>query len=434
MLDLPLVYPGETVEVLVGQRKNAWLWKVVNPTLGRREPVCGHFGSCGGCSLLNLDYPQQLQLKWSPVRQALAMAAPEAHLLAPVPSPQQLHYRTKLEFTFCPSFRPREEHRVPAQDAERAEVGFHWSGKFDRVVDVKRCYLARGPQVELLAHTRQWAKDWQLQAWHPRQHRGHLRYLVYRHAASPPNLDPSSGHWLASLVTSPEVSRQALEDWTERLRPYQPAGLWWATQTSLSPAVFPDAQFLLWGREKIVEQLGQLRFEVGWRSFYQANPNSYLLLLNTVVEWVSHPQHILDLYCGVGSIGLYLQSHFVQAKLCGVEEVAPAVEDARQAAVANGRVAQFYCSPAQDWEDLQTDLLVLDPPRSGCHPKMVEKVSERGPSQLIYISCNPQAFLREWSTLKQNYRLVKAQAFDFFPQTRHLELLAYLVRRDEHGL
>ncbi len=410
--DLANAYPGEQVQVLVGQRRNAWLLRVLEPHAGRREAVCSHFGSCGGCTFLNLQYATQLELKWQPIFNRLFSISPNSQYHQPVGSPRELHYRTKLEFTFAPDA------------AGKTEIGFHWTGRFDRVVDLQTCYLSPAVQSALLRTTREWAKAQGLSAYHPRRHEGELRYLVLRHSSC-------STQWLATLVTSPAVQPEQIQDWVERVSALGPVGLIWARQESSAGAVKPDSEELVFGQPKIEEYLGDLRFEVGWRSFYQANPLAYRLLLDQAREWggLTAGKRLIDLFCGVGTVGLYLQNGLDGLRLTGVEEVEPAVLDARSAASANGKTADFHCSLAQDWSDFDCDLLVLDPPRSGCHPKLIQSLVETGPQKILYISCNPEAFARELSVLSSSYQMTQVQAFDFFPQTRHIELLAELVRK-----
>lgn len=403
-VDLFGVYPGEELEVLVGQRGNAWPSRVLVPSPDRREPICPHFGSCGGCTLQSLDYTAQLALKTANLNRKLLELDPEMELLAPVPSPDVYHYRSKVEFSF-----------------QKTDVGFHWRGRFDHVVNVERCFLAPQPHAEILRRTREWAREHGLVGHNPRTHEGPLRYMIFRRA--------SGGDWLAVLIVSPEVTRERAMDWAHRLQDLQPRALVWATQTSIAGAVKPDSQELLYGEPYLRETLGHLNFRLSWQSFFQSNPRAYLKLLETAREWANlkSGDSLLDLFCGIGTIGLFLQPE--GGKLTGVESVPEAIVDAHQAAELNGRVGDFHCAQAQDWTDLNTDLLVLDPPRSGCHPKLIERLLTEGPQRILYISCNPNLWIKEAQALAPHYRIVKAQPFDFFPHTRHVELLALLERR-----
>ena len=407
-LDLFGVYPGEELEVLVGSRGNAWPFQLLSPSPQRREPVCPHFGSCGGCSLQSLDYTAQLTLKTASLLKRLAGLAPDCVILPPEPSPVVHHYRNKVEFSF-----------------QHSSLGFHWRGRYDHVVAVDRCFLTPAPHVELLRRTREWAERLGSTGgpgWNPRTQSGILRYLIFRRA--------TSGDWLAVLIGSPELTRSAALEWADALADLGPRTLVWGTQASTACAVKPDFQEVLVGEPFLRESLGALQFRLSWQSFFQSNHAAYLRLLKRAREWCDLPPgaDLLDLFCGIGTIGLYLQPE--GGRLTGVESVPEAIEDARQAAALNGRQGQFHCSLAQDWPALDCDLLILDPPRSGCHPKLIERLIQSGPGRILCVSCNPHLWLKELEQLQASYRLLKAQPFDFFPHTRHVELLALLQRRD----
>lgn len=396
--------PGEEVEVQLGSRRNLWLQQVLVPHPHRREPECLHYGLCGGCSLQHLEYAAQLKIKSESLYRSLGRVAPQAELLPPLPSPQIYHYRTKVEFSF-----------------HREWVGFHRRGCFDRVVDIDHCWIAPGIHREALQRTRQWARSEGWTGWDARRFVGDLRYLMIRQSNPQPN------PWLAVLVTRPELPLDSLRQWQEALLPLKPRGLIWVEQESPGGAIVPLRQHLLWGENCLEQSLGDLTFRLTWRSFFQTNPPAYLKLLEQLRNWLGSPSSLLDLYCGIGSIGLFASDP--KCHLVGVESVPEAIEDARRCARELGRNhAEFHCLASEEWEDFSFEAAVIDPPRSGCHPKLIEKLARQGPKNLFYVSCNPQRFVQELSQLSSSYRLERAQACDFFPQTAHLELLAWLRR------
>ena len=407
-------YPGEDVEVLLGSRRNSWLFSVLNPIPARIEPRCPHFGFCGGCQSQSLLYAAQMELKAGPVHAYLRSLEPDLGELVCQGSPRRWFYRSKVEYSF--------------QDNQAGELvlGFNRRGRFDQVLQVDRCFIAPPLGGELLAATREWARHHGLSGWNARGLVGSLRFLLHRRSHT-------SGEWLAVMVTGPEVTPQAMADWVERVRGLGPTGLLWAVQSSTASAVSPESEHLLWGQDRYRETLLGLTFKLGWRSFFQSNPAAYQSLLELARSWISlrAGQTVLDLYCGVGTIGLTLTPP--ECRLGGVEAVEAAVVDARENALANGRLrdsAAFHCALAQDWPELACDLLVLDPPRSGCHPKLIGRLRHEGPKRILYISCSPHRLREELDQLKASYRLVKARTFDFFPHTSHLETLALLERRE----
>lgn len=403
--------PGEMVRVRRGRRgrrgEQGDLLEVLEASPARIEPACVHFGVCGGCTLQHLSVEDGLGLKSEPLYQQLREMAPEADYLPPVSSPLPYAYRTKIELTFM-----------------NDTLGFHRRGRFDRTIDLTRCWLSP-MSAALPRELRGWAGRHGLRGWNPRTNEGDLRYLLYRHASC-------SEHDLAALVLNARVdlSSQAREELEALFRRVNVDSVLLLYQSSVAGAIVPDREEPLFGPQILEEQLGHLKFELGWQSFYQVNPLAYLRLLEAIKTWrsVARGSRVLDLFCGVGSIGLYVVEE--GDELLGVELVEAAVADARRNAERNGIKARFEVCSAQEWASLEADLLIIDPPRSGCHPRLVQMLSDRAPAEeLFYISCNPHRLVEELPDLLKSYRLRRAQAFDFFPQTHHLEFLLQFQRR-----
>ena len=409
--------PGEQAVVRRGRKgrrgEQGDLLEVLQPASARRYPPCRHFGVCGGCTLQHLPEAYALHLKSEPHYEMLRRFAPEAELLPPVPSPRSFAYRTKVELTFM------------EQPDGTTSLGFHRRGRFDRGVDVGRCWLSPLPS-SLLSGLRQWMERWGLKGWNPRSHQGDLRYLIYRYSFF------TQSDLLALVVNGhSELSGDCREHLAAVLRREGVSGALVISQTSVAGAVVPDETSPLYGPQLLTERLGELRFELGWQSFFQVNPPAYERLLETMSCWrlTSPGKRVLDLFCGVGSIGLSL--YRTGDRLIGVELVEQAVRDAKENASRNGIEAEFEVRTAEDWDKFETDLLILDPPRSGCHPRLVERLAKEAPAaELLYVSCNPHRLTEELPQLSARYRLVRAQAFDFFPQTHHCELLLQFVRRE----
>jgi 23S rRNA (uracil1939-C5)-methyltransferase len=352
-----------------------------------------------------------LEVKTAGHYEMLARRFPQAQLLPPVASPQSFAYRTKVELTFL------------RQNDGRTTLGFHKRGRFDKGVDVGRCWLTPLPPI-LLERLRGWMETFGLRGWSPKENAGDLRYLVYRCSSS-------TGRDLVALVVDSELQmvgdkREAL---VSLLKASGVSGALLAFQSSVAGAVVPDRCEELFGPQALIDQVGSLTFELGWRSFFQVNPPAYEKLLEAMASWRQAPvgSRLVDLYCGVGSIGLSLCSP--GDRLLGVELVEEAVEDARLNALRNGVEAHFESRSAEESLDIDADLLILDPPRSGCHPKLLRLLRESPPAQeLFYVSCNPHRLEEELDDIAGGYRLLRAQAFDFFPQTHHAEMLLHFQR------
>ena len=409
--------PGEEVLVRRGKRgrrgEQGDLLMVNVPHPDRREARCAHFGVCGGCTLQQVPEDIALEIKTVELYQKLHTACPEAVAHPPVASPSPFAYRTKIELSFL------------RETDGKTKLGFHRRGRFDKLVDLGSCWLSSLP-ASTVAAVRRWFQRHGLVGWDGRNGGGDLRYLLYRKSSS--NQDD-----LVALVmqTTATLTDEARADLVTTLESAGIRGALLIWQSSVAGAIVAESEEILFGPQSWTERLGDLEFELSWRSFYQVNPPAYLCLLDTMRHWRQTPTggRILDLFCGVGSIGLYLYQP--GDRLTGVEVVPQAVLDARSSAARNGIEAQFEAMPAEDWEQLETDLLLLDPPRSGCHPKLLKLLRERPPSQeLFYISCNPHRLMEELEDLTASYELLAYQAFDFFPQTHHVELLLHFRARE----
>lgn len=404
--------PGETVLARRGRKgrrgEQGDLLRVLAPHPQRREARCSHFGVCGGCTMQQMPEPYALEVKTRELYRRLAERYPAAGAHPPVPSPAPFAYRTKVELSFL-----RESDGV-------TRLGFHRRGRFDKLVDVWRCWLSPLPAATI-ASIRAWAHQHGLVGWDGRHGGGDLRYLLYRKSSC------SSADLLALVVQSgTDLSSGARQDLISRLQAAGVRGALLLWQSSPAGAVVAESEEPLYGPQTWTERLGDLEFELSWRSFFQVNPPAYQRMLETMRQWRITPTggRILDLFCGVGSIGLSLARP--GDRLTGVEVVEQAVLDARASARRNGIEARFEALAAENWEALDTDLLLLDPPRSGCHPRLLGLLRERAPSkELFYISCNPHRLMEELDDLSAGYRLLSYQAFDFFPQTHHVELLLH---------
>lgn len=402
--------PGDAARCLVGGRKKgareAWLQEVLQPGPGRVEPRCPHFGVCGGCTLQHLAPEAQLELKSRPVLAMLREAAGDFEALPSRPAPSPWYYRGKVELSFV----------GPA-------LGFNRRGRFDRVVDVRECFIGPAGNRAILEAARSWARRSGLPGWNPRTQEGVLRYLVLRRSHA-------TGQWLAALVTAEPPAGWPVEELADELQALGATGVIHAVHTSPAGAVRVDRSEVLRGQDRIVERLGALEFDLSWRSFFQSNPPAFARMLEEAREWTGVPpgDRVLDLFCGVGTVGLSLGG-----RLVGVEAVPEAIEDARRNAARAGVEAEFHVGNSEDWPELACDLLVLDPPRSGCHPKLIRRLPTEGPDRILYVSCNPARLADELGVLQEAYALRRVRLYDFFPQTPHVEALCLLERRGPEG-
>ena len=407
------VAPQDHALCMIGGKKRgarqSWLRQVLEPGPDRREAVCPHFGFCGGCALQHIEYSQQAIMKAAPIEAALRNLAPQVKILPVQEAPTPWYYRSKVELSFIDE-----------------RLGFNIRGLFQKVTDVDECFIGPPCNREVIGTVRRWQKKHSFSGWNPKSNSGFLRYLVIRYSSY-------THQFLVALVTTTptsfalEEANNPLQQLAEALMQIEGAtGVIHVIHDAISPVASGEQEYLLAGQAEIQEKVNDLEFSLGWRSFFQSNPPAYAHMLRTARQWVGHQKKILDLYCGVGSIGLSLEGNLI-----GVEAVPQAIEHAKRNAARLGRSAEFYCANSEDWPSLECSLLILDPPRSGCHPKMIERVINEGPEKLLYISCNCNRFIEEYATLQKAYRLVQAQLYDFFPHTPHIETLMLLERKCE---
>lgn len=360
------------------------------------QPRCPYFGTCGGCALQDVEYAEQVRAKRVALRDLLGIDVPL------VPSPQPYNYRYKMEFV-----------------AAFGRLGFRLMGNYKQVVDLRECHLVRPRVSGLLEDLHRWMEEFGVEGYDYMRHCGDLRYVVTRHAFR-------SDQLMVTLVTGSTKTR--IEPLLERLAEKVESAVW---------VVNPDITDTAYGRvERVVglphirQRIGRFEFLLGPQTFFQNN----LLLVEAMFEEIkSHVAgSLLDLFCGVGSIGLFCSDRTSQ--ILGVESIDESIALAQRNTQLNGVTnAWFITEDASDflvtYSGLVPDTVVVDPPRCGLSPRLIRKLLRLGPGRIVYVSCNPQTFAADLPQFP-NYRLRSIKAFDMFPQTPHVELVAVLDRTD----
>ena len=470
---VPKTVPGDVVDVQVRKARKGYLegyvTRLVTPSPHRLQPVCKHYGDCGGCKWQILPYSMQLEAKQQQVVDQLSRIG---HLSLPEISPilgseKQYFYRNKLEYTFSSRrWVLRGEDPEAIAPADRCGLGFHVGGMFDKVLDIEFCHLQAEPSNALRNFVRAYAVENRLSFFDLREQTGLLRNMVVRTA--------STGEVMVTVVFGPEGAESAAAggDCNDpvdvsrcTLLPGSPAANLldaiiksFPQITSLNYVInskrndtFNDLETHTWaGRDCIFEQMESLRFKVGPKSFYQTNSSQAYKLYSVVRsfaldekrlasdnKYVSVPDSpvVYDLYTGTGTIALFLSA--MASKVVGVEYVPEAIEDAKANAALNGiDNSVFY---AGDMKDIlnssfieangNPSIVVLDPPRAGIHPDVAEVLMAASPARIIYVSCNPASQARDLALFADSYDILAVQPVDMFPQTHHVENVVYLAKR-----
>ena len=390
---------------------------------GRVEPPCPYFGSCGGCALQDLLYADQLALKrrWLIDTFAPLGDLPEIELIG-LDDPWR--YRNKAEFSF-------------GETDGRLTLGYHAPNSFWRVIDLEDCLLMPEPAMRVVRGLRDVAAETQLPAYQPRTHRGFYRYAIIRYSQS-------TGAMLICVVTasgSREVIAKIAETLTEQFP--EVSSVYWGRTDRLADVAVPEELVLMVGTPYLEEQLGSFRLLLDPASFLQSATVQANRMYERLCDFLdlggAASGVAWDLYCGIGLIGFYLSKRF--RKVYGIDSEPRNIELARLNAARNGIENIEFClgqveSVLQDrrrWlQAAKPDLIIVDPPRAGIHPRALPSLQAARPKHLAYISCNMQSLVRDLAALFSGYpryRLRLIQAFDMFPQTRHVETLVLLERK-----
>jgi 23S rRNA (uracil1939-C5)-methyltransferase len=431
--------PGDVVDVQLSKNKKEWAeGKAIHFhewSKDRVDAFCQHFGVCGGCKWQMLPYEKQLQYKQHEVEQHLRRIGKIA--LPPIEPiigcTGDTHYRNKLEFTFSNRryLLPSEisgRDIIPAENA----LGFHVPRLFDKIIDITTCHLMPEPANAIKNIIREFAKQHQYSFYDIKAHSGWLRNLIIRIA--------TTGEVMVNICFGHDDEKdrinlldhllQQVPGITTLLYTINPK--WNDTIYDLQPRVYSGKGYIT---EKLSTGRGRdLFFKIGPKSFFQTNTRQAERLYQVTRGFaeLTGKEVVYDLYCGTGSIGLFVSEG--AAKIIGVETVAEAVEDAKENAKLNNiQQAYFYsgdvidiCNDQFFAEHGRPDVIITDPPRAGMHEKLVKKILETEAPVVVYVSCNPATQARDLNILDEKYAVTRVQPVDMFPHTHHIENVVQL--------
>lgn len=423
--------PGQKVRISLNKirkgKAEGRLLEVLEPSPLETESPCPHFGQCGGCTYQSLPYGEQLKLKERQVRELLDNAVEKAGGPAYIwdgikASPRTEEYRNKMEFTFGDEYK----------DGPLA-LGMHKRGSFYDIVNVTGCRIVDEDFRLILQTALEFAAETGLPYYHRMRHEGYFRHLLVRKAVK-------TGEILIDLITTTQGAPD-LACFVRKLKALEQegklkgriAGILHTCNDSLADVVKDEGTEVLWGQDYFYEELLGLRFKITPFSFFQTNSLGAEVLYETVRSYIGETKDkvIFDLYSGTGTIAQILAP--VAKKVTGVEIVEEAVEAARENAALNGLDnCTFWAGDVlKVIDELQEipDLIVLDPPRDGVHPKALEKIIGFGVDKMVYIACKPTSVARDLEMLQgRGYRLERAGCIDLFPGTVHVETVVLLTR------
>jgi 23S rRNA (uracil-5-)-methyltransferase RumA len=417
------VMEGQQVEVRLTKKRKDKMQGMLLQVLEKssfetNEDLCPHFGQCGGCTYQSMGYDHQLSMKEKQVKEMLQTTGQDFIWDGILGSPIQTGYRNKMEFSFGDEYK----------DGPLA-LGLHKRNSTYDIVDVLQCRIVDEDCNKILSCVREYMKKNNLSFHHKMRHEGYLRHLVLRRSIK-------TGDILLNLVTTSEISHD-FSDLTEELKALpldgKIVGILHTINDSLSDVVQCDSMEILFGQDFIYEYLFNLKFKISPFSFFQTNTLGAEVLYEKAREYVGETKNkvIFDLYSGTGTIAQILAP--VAEKVVGVEIVEEAVEAARENAKMNGLsncefLAGDVLKVIDDLEE-KPDIIVVDPPREGIHPKALGKIAAFGVKEIVYISCKPSSLVRDLEQFKElGYQLVRAAAIDQFPGTYHVECVVLMSK------
>lgn len=431
--------PGDVADLLLLKNKKDWAEAKVlafkKLASERVEPFCTHFGICGGCQWQMLPYSEQLKFKQQQVLDQLTRIGkiPLPEMLHIIGCDATIHYRNKLEYTFAtrPFILPAQFHamKIQGETPESPGIGgFHAKGMFDKVVEIDICHLQAEPTNAIRKAIVSFCLSHGFPFYDLKKHTGWLRNMQIRMA--------TTGEIMVNIILGNENPgwQNALLAFVQNSFP-EITTLLFTINEKRNDSLFGLEPQVFYGRGFIYEKLESVQFKIGPKSFFQTNTKQAEKLYQVVRSFADLQGHeiVYDLYCGTGSIGLFLAAK--SRKIIGVELVAEAVADAIEnarlndishAAFFQGDVIEI-CDSDFFIQQGRPDIIITDPPRAGMHAKLVEKLLEMAAPKLIYVSCNPATQARDLALLAEKYFVEKLQPVDMFPHTHHIENVVLLT-------
>ena len=434
---IPNVVPGDVVDVQTFKKRKAYYEgkavKFHEYSEHRIEPICEHFGVCGGCKWQNMRYSQQLFYKQNEVfNHLLRIGKIELPEFEPIlGSEKQFFYRNKMEFSFSNSRWLTEKEIGSDEDlGNRNALGFHIPKMWDKILDINKCHLQEDPSNAIRNEIRAFANENNLTFFNPRNHEGLLRTLMMRTASTGEIMV------LIQFFENDKASRELILNHIYEKFP-QITSLQYVVNNKANDTIYDQNIQLYKGRDYILEEMEGLQFSINAKSFYQTNSDQAFELYKITREFagLTGNEIVYDLYTGTGTIAQFVSKN--AKKVIGVESVPEAIVDANANAVRNEITnCEFYVgdmkvvfNEAFIAQHGKPDVIITDPPRDGMHKDVIEQILKIAPSKVVYVSCNSATQARDLALMDEKYKVTRVRPVDMFPQTHHVENVVLLEKR-----
>lgn len=425
--------PGDVVDVKIQKKKKDYalgeIHQLKSPSKQRTASFCQHFGTCGGCKWQHVDYSAQLHYKQQITVDAFRrIGKTEPTEVLPILGCEEtIYYRNKLEFTFSDRVWLTREQIDSGEPFERNALGFHAAGSFASVLHIDQCFL----QDEIVNTIRnavyQFALQHHFTFYNLKHHGGLMRNLIFRNS--------TLGEWMVTVCFAEpqQDSINLLMDYLKEQYPFI-TSLNYIINTKKNDTIYDQEVITYSGNSFITEQLGKVKYKISPKSFFQTNSKQAKRLYDIVTEFGGFTKNdlVYDLYCGTGSIALYIAENC--KSVVGIEQIPEAIEDAKFNAQLNNTLNTFFhCGTCEDIlkdtfieEHGKPDIVVVDPPRAGLHERVIEVLLEAAPKKIVYVSCNPATQARDVLLFSALYKITRFQPVDMFPHTFHIENVVLL--------
>ena len=434
---IPNVVPGDVVDVQTVKKRKAYYegraTQIHKFSEHRVEPVCEHFGSCGGCKWQNMSYNQQLVYKQQEVYNHLKrigkIELPEFEPI--LGSKEQFFYRNKMEFSFSNArWLTPEEIQSGEELGKENALGFHIPKMWDKILDIKKCWLQGDPSNDIRNEIRAFANQHQMEFFNPRENSGFLRTLMIRTASTGEIMV------LIQFFKEDKAQRELLLNFILERFPMI-TSLQYVINEKLNDTIYDQEVICYHGRDYILEEMEGLQFRVNAKSFYQTNSEQAYELYSITRDFagLTGEELVYDLYTGTGTIAQFVSRK--AKKVIGVEAVPEAIADAKINADHNKITnCEFFVGDMKNVfnDDFiqthgQPDVIITDPPRDGMHKDVVEQILKIAPKRVVYVSCNSATQARDLALMDETYKVVKVRPVDMFPQTHHVENVVLLEKQ-----
>lgn len=416
---------GDVVEVKVMKAKKnygyAKLLKIITPSASRVEPLCPYAKQCGGCQIQMMSYEEQLRFKENKVRNNLKrIGGFEEIPMEPILGMKNpFYYRNKAQFPV-------------GYDKEGNLITGFYAGRTHSIINNRRCYLGVSENELVLNQVLDWMERNHISAYEEESGKGLIRHVLIRYGFTTKEV-------MVCLVVN-GAGIPAKEDLIEGLRTIPGmTSITISSNTKQTNVIMGEKITLLWGQTYITDFIGNIQYQISPLSFYQVNPAQTKRLYETALEYagLSGDETVWDLYCGIGTISLFLAQRAKQ--VYGVEIIPAAIEDAKRNARLNQiENAQFFVGKAEEVlpekyekEQIYADVIVVDPPRKGCEESVLDTMVQMEPKRIVYVSCDSATLARDLKYLcERGYEMKKVKAIDQFPQTEHVETIVLLQKKN----